>query len=208
MLSTSRFACAFAALVLVACPVWGDEAYRVILPKEERAVATALDRPARADYAGELRDVFGEIAKEHGVSIIVQETAIADAGLSADDPVDLRPSSLENPDLEQVLNTLLEPTGLGYVVKEGRLHIVPTEFAASKTFVRAYDVTGMLGPDATTEDVSKAVLQIASATQSGDSGLISFQIVPFRNRLIVIANRNGHAAVEDALEIMSQDATE
>ena len=205
MLSLSRFLCAFAALVLAACPVWADEAYRVILPKEERAVAAALDQPARADYAGELREILGEIAKEHGISIIVNETAITEAGLSSDDPVDLRDSSLENPDAGQVLDMLLEPAGLGYVVEEDRLRIVPAEVAASKNVVRAYDVTGMVGPDATAEIISQAVQSIVMATADQNDYVMT---VPFRNRLIVIGNRKGHAAVERALEIMSDDASE
>ncbi|HEX6985077.1 MAG TPA: hypothetical protein VF170_06850 [Planctomycetaceae bacterium] len=200
MSRVTRLSLVPALLAFLSASAVAEDGFRVISPKEDRAVAVALAAPTRPDLSGTLRSVLDDLADFHRVGILIDEQAIAEQGRSIDGRVDLDAAGL---DLSTTLRRLLEPHGLTHVVEDGVLKVTTGATAARTRLVRAYDVAPLLDHETTAEEVGKAVILLAE-TLASEEGVGPPQVVPFKTLLIVVGNPGGHERVERALEIMSQ----
>lgn len=215
------------AAASVAAAARAQEPYRVIYPKADRAVAAALTEPAKPAYSGSLRDVIGELAREHHINIIIDEVALTKAGVDLDDEVDYEADNVRERvaqwsvdeareiDLAMLLRVLLDPYAATYTVEDGLLRVTTHEEVADRTFLRAYDVRPLLDGDTTVKELADGVARLAGSLKSGRparSGLAAgsirvnpeMAVVPFRTTLIVTATSDDHERVETALRMMGQ----
>lgn len=202
----------------------GEEPYRVIYPKQDRQVGEALARPVQEPaFSGLLRDILVEVAEAHHVSVIIDEQALSDAG-TADEVVTV---PVEGMTLGEALDKLLGNFDLTYVVEDGVLKVTAEEVAAGQSLLRAYDVTPLLGPDTTMEDVVGAAARLVRAPEAHKSGpfdvsdlMISVgsramspprshpvaEVVPFKTMLVVTGNPEEHRRIERTLRMLAQIA--
>lgn len=206
----------------------GEEPYRVIYPKQDRAAAAALAGPVREPaYSAGLRDVLAEVADGHDVNIVIDEAALSDARADLDGHVDLDVEGMaarhgDKPDLAWLLRTLLEPYDATYYVEDGLIKITTKEVAAGRSLLRAYDVAGLLDEQTTGEDLAQGVTRLGASLKAGRpqppvrevsaaSPLTAeppMHVVPYKTMLIVAANPDDHRRVEKALGMIGQIVAE
>ncbi len=208
------------------------EPYQTIYPKQDRAVGAALSEPTRAAYSGSLRDVIGELAREHHIGIIIDEQALTEAGIDLDDDIDFDAANFleqwnrrageetREIDLAMLLRIFLDPYDATYVVEDGVLKVTTEEAVVDRTFLRAYEVAPLLGGETTTEEFGKGVARLAASLKTGrrnvsrDPSMSSIHVnaamtvVPYKSTLIVTATSDDHERVENALQMMGQVAGE
>lgn len=224
------FVGALAAVATLGAMAQAAEPFRVIYPKQDRQVGGALAAPLKAPaFTGPLRDYLREIARAHRINVIVDETALTDAGVDIDNDIDFDPTVIdpvraeliglgmkEGLSLKQTLRFLLEPYDLTYVVEDGVLKITTDEAAADRRLLRAYDVTALLDADTSTEELAERVARLAASLGPGTRGTkpVSvpsappaerrMEVVPFKTTLIVTGGFEDHRRVEQALEMMRE----
>lgn len=136
---TSVAAVLGATILLGTCgPVRGQQ-------DAESGVRTALDNPAQVDFHGlPLRDAAAQIAKVHGISVILNSAALADAGVSEE--VLLR-GKVEDIALASALDRVLRPQGLSWFVVDDVLHLTSRHEAETRVELKIHDVSALLQSD-------------------------------------------------------------
>jgi hypothetical protein len=213
-------------LALAVVPAVGTEPVQVIYPAEDRPAADALVQPSQDAYSGSLRKVLGELARFHHVNVIIDEVALTHAGVSIDDRTDL---DAAGHDLAWVLDRLLTPLDLAYVIEDGSLKITTQEAAAGMPLVRAYDVRPLLDAQTSAEQIATAVSQLMKAlptkappyrdvsdliiplpgappVRPSTKPPVASQVVAFKSRVVVIGSPADHRRAAEALHMLTQVA--
>lgn len=87
----------------------------------DRRVYAALSRRVSVDFQNvPLRDVLDGLAEKMGIEIVVDQTSLADEGVSPDEPITIR---LRDMTLQSVLKSILEPLGLMIWAEDGQLGV-------------------------------------------------------------------------------------
>lgn len=112
-------------------------------PAEEKIRAELLKPTQLAFPNTPLRTALEYLADSHGINIIVDETALADEGISIDDTVDV---TLDGITLRSGLKILLEPYALTYVIEDEVMKITTQTIADEIQTVRVYPVGDLVIP--------------------------------------------------------------
>src|SRR5215213_3932381 len=108
----------------------------------EQALSAPLHRTG-LDYADQpLTDVITQLSDEYGIPILLNKTALEDAGIGTDKPVTV---NVHNISLRSALRLVLKSHQLTYVIENEILFITTAEDAEKDLKVCVYDVRKMAG---------------------------------------------------------------
>ena len=109
---------------------------------EEKAIERKLSSPVSLNFVNQpLRTVIGDLRGIYGVNIYVDESALAEKGISQDMPVTIQ---LEQIAMKSALNLLLHSVHLTYVVKDDVLQITTEDHARGKLESRVFHVPDLV----------------------------------------------------------------
>lgn len=133
-----------------------------ILTKGENSVEdkiiASLDKPTTVDFSETpLEDALQFLKDYHDINVWIDRGTLTEDGIALDFPVTLKLAGVR---LESVLNLLLDPHEMDWVIQDEVLKITTKEWAAEHPEVRAYSVQNLVDAGHTPEDL------IASITQS------------------------------------------
>ena len=112
-------------------------------PNEQR-ILEQLDKNTEFAFAGEtLKEVMEYVADLHGITILIQEDALAEVGVGTDEPIQLY---LAGVTLRSALKILLEPRELTYIIKDEVMQITSADRAGEASQVRVYPVADLVIP--------------------------------------------------------------
>ena len=110
----------------------------------EQAILEQLDNNTEFEFAGEgLEQVIDYIAEFHGITILIQDDALAEVGVGLDEPITLY---LANITLRSAFKIMLEPLGLTYVIEDEVMKITTIDRAGEASQVRVYPVADLVIP--------------------------------------------------------------
>lgn len=123
-------------------PIIDRAAQLEIEQRTEARIRAALRQPVSAKFRDEpLRSAVAKILEQVGVQFRMDVEAMAEEGLSPEEPVI---NEFQNVPAAAALHWLFEPLGLTWIVQDEVL-VVTTELAASEMLItRAYDVSRVL----------------------------------------------------------------
>jgi len=123
-------------------------------PNEKNIVA-ALGTSTDVDFLRmPLEDALSSLGKQHRINIWLDRPSMADAGIAWDQPVSLR---LKGMRLESVLNLLLGPCELDWVVQDEVLKITTRDWADAHPEIRTYDVRNLIDAGHTPDDLIASI---------------------------------------------------
>jgi hypothetical protein len=118
------------------------------LSEREKDIEKRLQTPVTVNFTdAPLRTVVEDLRTFQGINIYVDETALAEQGISLDRPVTVK---LEQVSLKSVLNLLLRPLRLTYVIKDEVLQITTEDQARGNLLTTTYDVADLVKKKART----------------------------------------------------------
>lgn len=168
----------------------------------EHKIREELDEETQLAFPNTpLRTALEHLSKTHAINIIIDETALADEGISIDDPVDI---TLDGVSLDSGLNILLDPYGLTYAIKNDVMVITTTRVTERETDVRAYDVAGVIQQQTVRQpeqiaELLRSLLAPHVIPGSGDQGQT---IEVIGNRLLVKASLADHRRISEILRLL------
>ena len=130
------------------------------IPPAEAAILQALSKRITVNFEDTpLLDVVSHLKNELGLEILIDEVALDEEGLDTDtlivrDFVDMRATSL--------LEFLLEPLGLTYVIRNDVLWITSQVVADEIVDTRIYDVGGLIRSERGFEWLTEAIKEVTS----------------------------------------------
>lgn len=132
---------------------------RAILKKEapsaEEKILAALDKPTSVEFLDlALEDCLTYLKEYHSINVWVDKPAITEEGISLDQPVTLKLADVR---LESILNLLLEPLQLDWVVQDEVLRITSSAWTYDHPEVRTYDVENLIDAGHTPEELIAAI---------------------------------------------------
>jgi hypothetical protein len=130
-----------------------------ILKKEdeqpEEKIAAALDKATIVDFQDlALEEALTFLGEYHGVNIWLDKQSLTDEGVSLDQPVTLKLAGVR---LESILNLLLQPLQLDWVVQDEVLKITTSAWAYDHPEIQTYDVQNLLEAGHTPEELIAAI---------------------------------------------------
>jgi hypothetical protein len=106
--------------------------------QQEERILAALEKPIAVQFVDSpLEDCFLFIADHGKLDIYVEKDVLADEGVALDQPITLK---LEGRRLESVLNLLLRPVQLAYLIEDDVLKITTSSKAQERLITRTYPV--------------------------------------------------------------------
>jgi len=148
-----------------------------------------------------LRDAIEYLALTYRLTLMIENVAIADAGIEDSVPVTLE---LEDVSLTSCLKNMLEQVDLTYIVEDEVIKITTRERATSKLLTRTYDLRGL---SYNREDQVKRLVTAIETLGDNDAwesigGPGKISILP--NCIVVKTNYQLHKEIEDFLETIRQ----
>jgi len=182
-------------------------------PKPTRPASTnervreALNSPTQMEFVDTpLHDAVNFLKDFHQIEIQLDNRALGDVSVAADNPVSRHLSGLP---LKSALRILLGDLNLTYVVNNDVL-LITSKFQADRMReVRVYDVTKLVAADAKAEEISKTLTMLLHDTipETMCSGPIPewqrLRIVPLRDLLMIRASEDEHEQITDILRDVS-----
>ena len=111
----------------------------------EREIKNKMSTPVSVKFTNRpLGEVLDDLSAMTGIAIVVDERALASVRVSSDTPVNL--TALNDIRLESVLNLILEPKELTYMIDNDVLQITSIEAKRSNVFPRTYRVADLVTP--------------------------------------------------------------
>lgn len=144
-----------------------------------------------------LVDALDVIEEDKQISIWVDRKELADAGVSTDQTVTLKVRSLP---LRHVLDLLLDPLTLTYVVEDGVLKITTSEKADEKMSTRVYPVHNLIDDNDLEHSYAVLIRSIQLSTPGkwadfeGEGGQIC--AVPIVHALVIRQTQKEHRVIE------------
>lgn len=115
-------------------------------------IRKTLNSPATVQFIEmPLKDAFSFLHDQHHINLWLDGAPIADEGIQSDQPITLQVTDVT---LATVLNLMLEPLNLDYVVQDGVLRIT-TNARAFET--RVYNIKGLLEREYSHEDLIDSI---------------------------------------------------
>lgn len=110
----------------------------------ERRIQAALGEETSQNFVElPLSDAVAQISETHGIPIVVDNRALDEIGMSAEDPVNL---TLANVSLRSFLRIMLRDLDLTYVIKDEVMQITTTEAAEQNLVNKVYPVGDLVVP--------------------------------------------------------------
>lgn len=149
-----------------------------------------------------LGEVVALLSDDSGIPMHINSMALADFGIDVDEPITFE---LSNSSLEVVLNHILEPLELTYIVSGGVLVVTTEEDAASRLFTAIYPVADLVQGDHYETLVGAITATIGRDTWS-KHGNGTGQIHAFapRGSLIISQTQAVHSEIKRLLEALRQ----
>jgi hypothetical protein len=121
---------------------------------EERLVA-ALEKPTSVEWLDfPLEECLHFLKDYHNIPIIVDKAGLSDAGIALDIPVTLHLQQLR---LESVLNLLLEPLDLEWLVRDEVLQVTTRDRCEQRPEVQTYEIQFLVDGGHTPEELIAAI---------------------------------------------------
>ena len=166
-------------------------------PAEVR-IRRALKTRTEVDFLDTpLRDALAYLRDYHAIQIWVNETALTDQGIAIDTPVTL---SLSGERLESVLNVLLTPLHLDYLIEDEMLKITTHDHAQQIWQLQIYQVRDLLSAGFSPEDLKDVITSSVAPKSWADSGGQASLRIGRENLLIVRQTPGTHRELASALE--------
>ena len=122
--------------------------------KDEQKILDALAKPTTVEFLDlPLEDCVTFLKEYHSINVWLDKGKLSDEGVALDQPITLK---LAGVSLRSVLNLLLEPVQLAYVVEDDVMKITTEEQAKKKLFTRTYPVGDLYQGRVKPEDNSAA----------------------------------------------------
>jgi hypothetical protein len=117
--------------------------------KDEQKILASLSKPTTVEFLDlPLEDCITFIKEYHALNIWLDKAALTDEGVALDQPITLK---LAGVSLRSVLNLVLQPVQLTYVIEDDVMKIMPENRARKKLITRTYPVgdlyQGRVKPD-------------------------------------------------------------
>jgi len=178
-------------------------------PTADERAREKLHRPVNVSFAETpLADAVEIIAEATGCQMFLDRRGLAEAGIEADVPVNIR---LQEVPAEMVLGLMLGQLGLDYYIKHGVIVVTTAEKAVADLEVRVYPVQDLIEPIGLTRrspdteasrltDVIQSSVEPESWQDNGGRGTIRY----YRGTLVVLQTAKVHRAVERLLSELRQ----
>lgn len=132
---------------------------RAIMKKEELSaeekILAALDKPTTVDFVDlPLEDCLTFLHDYHGINIWLDRQVLTDEGVALDAPQSLK---LANAKLESILNLILSPCQLDWVIQDEVLKITTRASARQHPEVRTHPVQTLLDAGHTAEELIDSI---------------------------------------------------
>jgi hypothetical protein len=117
-----------------------------LLKKEEDTIEEkmlrALEKPTNVEWQElPLEDCLSYLAEFHGINIIIDKAATSEEGIALDQPITLR---LQGVRLESVLNLVLEPIDLDWVIRDEVLRVTTLAWCEAHPEVRTFEIQPLI----------------------------------------------------------------
>lgn len=159
----------------------------------EGAIIAALDKPTTVEFSETpLQDALAYLINEHKINIWLDRNHLADEGVASDAPVTLK---LDGVRLESVLNMMLEPMQLDWVIQDEVLRITTSTYAADLQEVRTYAVQNLLDAGHTPEELIASIMKCVKPGSWYEDSAISHS----GGVLVVRQSQRVHAEIDRLL---------
>ncbi len=201
--------------------------YRQSHPTEVRILRT-LERPIEADFNNtELGEAITHVTEPFGIPVRIEEWALTGANVPLETPVTL---TARDTSIAAVLNHLLRPLDLDYVIEDEMLVITSKRDADQRMETRVYDVMALedqpeelarviircirpdswgdhswleaYGPSPYAASPARSPRTTTSKPDAGDQDHASVETLP--GRLIIRQSQRGHREIQDLLGQLQQ----
>lgn len=114
------------------------------LSEKEIALLKTLNSVMSVDYDGEkFKAVINHIQDRTGLTILVDEPSLEDAGTNYDAAVNLKAQKIS---VRMVLKKVLGDQKLTYIIKEGCIQVMTPKKASEYTVIRTYNIDDLIQP--------------------------------------------------------------
>lgn len=138
-------------------------------PEPEEIIEQTLTKPTEVNFAElPLEEAIRYLKEYHDIDIWIDRAALLEAGVQTDAPITLRMKAAR---FESVLNLMLGPLGLDWLIQDEVLRITSHEHAAALADARVFDVQALLDAGHSPEDLIAAITRcVEPTTWAGQGG--------------------------------------
>ena len=130
-------------------------------PAEEK-ILSALDKPTNVEFVDlALEDAIKYLQDYHSINIWLNKQTLTDEGVALDQPVTLKLAEVR---LESILNLLLQPLQLDWVIQDEVLKITTSAWAYQHPETRTYDIRKLIEAGHTPDEL---ILSITKCIEPG-----------------------------------------
>jgi len=183
--------------------------------KAAERIAMELDNPTQFDFVDTpLKDAVSFMSDLHGIPILIDETALKDAGVATDTPIN---RVLKGVRLRSGLRIILEPLGLDYVIRNEVMTVTSQQVAEEYVETHVYEVRHLEQiPTDTLVDVIQQTIRpgtwrSSAAKPNGGkapprSANKSGAVMALPGSIVVTHTQRAHEEIRDLLEQLSRHA--
>ena len=175
--------------------------YSLTEDENDERIRQALKKTAKFDFEEKaLRDLLGEVSKQHDIPIWIDEKALTDAVIATDTPITRK---VQNISLDSALRLTLRPLQLTIHIDQEVLQVTTQAEADQRLVIRVYPIGDLLtllnGPNERREAYREQLVEMIKTTVEPTvwdevGGPCSLQAID--NALIVDATSAVHQQVE------------
>jgi hypothetical protein len=159
----------------------------------------ALDQPSSLEATdASLADMFDSLSKQHGIPILLDQTAI-ESEIGGEIEKSLTYSiSLRDVTLRSALRTVLRDFEVGYVVRDAAILVTTWEFAERQPIVRLYPIADLADARLPPESIRDIITSTVEPDGWQDVGG-PYVAACAGDTLVVTENDRGHERIEEVL---------
>jgi len=163
----------------------------------ESRILDSLGKPTTVEFLDlPLEDALTFLREYHAINIWVDKQALSEEGVPLDQPVTLKLAGVR---LESILNLLLQPAQLDWVIADEVLKITTRTWAEANPEVRTYDVQNLIEAGHTPEELILSITRCV-APASWTSRELTNGISHSGGVLIVRQSQRNHGEIANLLE--------
>lgn len=162
--------------------------------EKTQRIYEALAKKGTARFEDEtLLSALGSLGRQFQVPVIVHTLALAEEGISQDEPVTL---NVQDVTLDSILELLLEPLGLAAIVRFGAMEITTETEAAEHLATVVYDISDLTRSGLETTNLLDALQSAVPGEWEEIDGVGGAVDVPFPGTLVIRQTQQVHEDVE------------